>query len=61
MIQIVDPAKSYDALEELTGHAEKILQVMLNAHAHARARAHTQAHSCFALSPVRGTLRRLFK
>jgi len=28
MIQIVDPEKSYDALEELTGHAEKILQML---------------------------------
>ncbi|MBY4677852.1 serine--tRNA ligase [Marinobacterium arenosum] len=26
MVQIVEPAKSWDALEEMTGHAEKILQ-----------------------------------
>ncbi len=26
LVQIVEPSKSYDALEELTGHAEKVLQ-----------------------------------
>ncbi|WP_071872689.1 serine--tRNA ligase [Atopomonas hussainii] len=28
MVQIVEPSKSYEALEELTGHAEKILQAL---------------------------------
>ena len=28
LVQIVDPATSYQALEELTGHAEKILQAL---------------------------------
>lgn len=28
LVQIVEPARSYDALEELTGHAEKILQYL---------------------------------
>ncbi|WP_286979134.1 serine--tRNA ligase [Pseudomonas sp.] len=28
MVQIVDPATSYQALEELTGHAEKVLQLL---------------------------------
>ena len=28
MVQIVNPKDSYDALEEITGHAEAILQVL---------------------------------
>lgn len=28
MVQIVDPYKSMEALEELTGHAEKVLQLL---------------------------------
>ena len=28
MVQIVDPDKSMEALEELTGHAEKVLQLL---------------------------------
>lgn len=28
MVQLVEPSKSYEALEELTGHAEKILQAL---------------------------------
>ncbi|HEY8330459.1 MAG TPA: serine--tRNA ligase [Pseudomonas sp.] len=28
MVQIVEPAKSFEALEELTGHAEKVLQLL---------------------------------
>ncbi|WP_020680488.1 serine--tRNA ligase [Marinobacterium rhizophilum] len=28
LLQLVEPAKSWDALEELTGHAEKILQLL---------------------------------
>ncbi|WP_299076811.1 serine--tRNA ligase [uncultured Paraglaciecola sp.] len=28
MVQIVEPATSFDALEELTGHAEKVLQLL---------------------------------
>ena len=28
LVQIVEPAKSFDALEELTGHAEKVLQAL---------------------------------
>lgn len=28
MVQMVEPSKSYEALEELTGHAEKILQAL---------------------------------
>jgi seryl-tRNA synthetase len=28
MVQIVDPARSYEALEEMTGHAEAILQLL---------------------------------
>ena len=28
LVQIVEPAKSYDALEQLTGHAERVLQLL---------------------------------
>ena len=28
MVQLVEPSKSFEALEELTGHAEKILQML---------------------------------
>jgi seryl-tRNA synthetase len=28
LLQLVEPSKSWDALEELTGHAEKILQML---------------------------------
>jgi seryl-tRNA synthetase len=28
LVQIVEPSKSYDALEELTGHAERVLQLL---------------------------------
>ena len=28
LVQLVEPAKSFEALEELTGHAEKILQML---------------------------------
>lgn len=28
MVQLTDPEKSYDALEELTGHAEKVLELL---------------------------------
>ncbi|CAN5327351.1 serine--tRNA ligase [soil metagenome] len=28
MVQIVEPSKSYDALEEMTGHAERVLQLL---------------------------------
>jgi len=49
MIQIVDPAKSYEALEELTGHAEKILQVTLQRTAtRCNTLQHTATH-CSAL------------
>jgi seryl-tRNA synthetase len=28
LVQIVEPAKSYEALEQLTGHAERVLQLL---------------------------------
>jgi seryl-tRNA synthetase len=28
LVQVVEPSKSYEALEELTGHAEKVLQAL---------------------------------
>ncbi|HEX7129660.1 MAG TPA: serine--tRNA ligase [Rhodanobacteraceae bacterium] len=28
LVQVVEPSKSYDALEELTGHAERVLQLL---------------------------------